>query len=84
MNLQEALQQTAPRKGPSSTIDKLLDAVNGPERDAIVNALNDGKIQQTHLGRALTLVARDHGVIGSTSSITGQAVGKWRDANEPR
>lgn len=82
MDIEQALRQTAPGKnGPTRNIDKLLAAMDPEEAANTRTALRDPQIQQTHLGRALTLVAREKGVLGSQQSINGQAVGRWREAN---
>jgi hypothetical protein len=81
MDFDDAFAETAPRKGPLSTIDKLLSDLEtkglDEQRAKILRSLH-GDAQAAHLGRALTQFARHHRVIGDTSHIDGQAVQTWR------
>jgi hypothetical protein len=81
MDFDDAFAETAPRKGPLSTIDKLLSHLESQgmdeQRTKILRSLT-GDAQAAHLGRALTQFARHHRVIGETSHIDGQAVQTWR------
>ena len=83
MDLSTALTETAPRKGPQSQIDKLLDALDAAGAQDVRNALRDDSLQAAHLGRALTKLAHHHNVIGETSSIDGSAVQSWRAKHTP-
>lgn len=78
MNLDDALAKTATDKGPQSNLDRLLDAVNDDQRAQIVAKL-ESDIGLNHMQRALTLLARHHGVIsGDRASVSAESIKKWR------
>jgi len=80
MNLAEALATTGAVQGPRSNLAAYLDSLDGDTQAVILAELN-GKRQAAHLSRALTLMARKSGVIGSSATISGASITKWREAN---
>ena len=87
MDFDDAFAETAPRKGPLSTIDKLLSHLEtqglDEQRAKILRSLHSNA-QAAHLGRAITKFARHYRVIGETSHIDGQAVQTWRSKQPSR
>lgn len=86
MNLDEALAATSIERGPQSHLEQLLHQLEADEdeRAAAIRAALASNAEANHLGRALTLIARDAGVVGDRSSISGASIRKWRESNGPR
>lgn len=57
LDLDTALAQTAPRKGPSCSVGKLLAELDPDQRAKLEAALADREVQTAHLTRALVLAA---------------------------
>ena len=79
MRFADALTQAATVRGPRSTLERLLTVVDDTERAEIEDALRS-KLETSHLAKALTLLAREHGLIVGNSAVTTESVKKWREA----
>lgn len=84
MDLMAALAETAQEKAGRTHLALFLENIDGDVLDQVTNALRNAGIQQTHLSRALTKLAREANIIGAESSISPTNVRDWRIANGVR
>ena len=81
MNFTDALERTDTRRGPSSNLAKLLSKLDDADRREIEDALQSD-VSLYHLQRALTLLAKHHGVIAGEETITVESIKKRREADQ--
>ena len=85
MDLEQLLATTAQAtRGPIGHVEKLLAKMDPEEAATCRNILRSGDYQHAHLARALTIRARELGVIGAEQTIHGGTVARWREVNGHR
>lgn len=81
MDLMAALAETSADKAGRTHLALFLENIDGDPLDQVEAALRNPAIQQTHLARALTKLAREANILPATSSISANNVKDWRIAN---
>ena len=81
MNIEDALEQTRPKHGPTSNLHKLLASLDDDARTKVESEIRTNPSPH-HLQKALTLLAKHHRVISGDETITVESIKKRREADQ--